>query len=272
LWFFSNKFTDSSSVSLGLGIENVDYQLAGTYSAGQKAGTRGGIYSYSAPGFSLNLNLNFPLVEFELYGNKASIVIDGQYTYGIASVSFNSDFSIPQLQGSSYSVSSHLYDAKALFKYRFIKNQYGLSPFLGLGYLLYEVLPDLNPISGGTFNGQLVVGDSNFSGVGLPLGVEFRAFTHLGGRFSLTPYFLMAEISEDIVNASSYEVSGFPPIAMQILLNYEFTRSFSVLLDVHYLKFEGSSSGAWSRLGNDYTDGSMTLQSYSVVSGLKYVF
>jgi hypothetical protein len=274
LWFFSSKIAEKLSLDLGLGVQNLSYQLKGTYTDGQKKGSRGSIYSFSAPGFALHVHGSLPVVEFSLTEHRASVILDGQFSYGLSNVSFNSDFQVSELRGSSFEVASHQYDIKALMKYELTRrpSTYNLAVSLGAGYLLYDVLPDLNPIHGGSFDGEIVVGDITFSGVGFPIQFDVRAFRHFSAKFSMTPYLLLGDVSEEITSNTGYEISTLSPIQIEFSGAYQIASAWSAVIEGRYLKFEGSGSGNGARLKSNYQNGELFFQSYQILAGLKFDF
>jgi hypothetical protein len=269
LWFWTGKISDKGQVQLGVGLGNITYKLEGTLASGNSST----IYQYDFLGFTLDTFIRYNLLEYP-FGSKYKLSwgLGGGYTYGLFRLTFSPDFTIGELRGKGYTVTTNTYDFDMLFRFHFQPPQGKVHFDIGIGptFYYYEVAPDLEENQ--SFK-QAVFGDLTVQGLGLPsvaLNVQAKKLGHFGLR--VVPLLLLADISEDAVVNPPFDVSGFPPTLFQLLLGYPFATHWMLSGRGDYFFAEAKSTGAGTRVGRDYTDGKVSLGMIRGSVGIRYVF
>jgi len=271
-WFWDNKNQDRGSLRLLLGAQNLSFELSGLNSSGDRQGIAPG---YDFFGLGLNFGGEFIPLQTKILGRAFQAVLRGDFEYGLHRVSFSNPFpQIPEIAGQGYEISSQMWSIEGLGRMLLKEFDRGSFEFgLGLGFLYYAISPDLSPVQGGVYDGQLVFFDNVVSALTIP--VEFR-FKFLD-KFSIQPRFrvlLLSNYSENVANQSAKsEISGFPLLASGTF-GWEINKHWSLESDLEYIKINSSdkSDTTDDRFGVQYTKGQSSFNSLRMLAGLRWKF
>jgi len=267
-WFWSPKAKEHGLIRLNTGFQSIGYTLTGNVAGTSRSIPPG----YNFLGWGLGLVAEFIPLQTTVYERSLYPVIRGGYSFGLHRVSFSNPFpNVPEVAGKAYQLSTNSYSLEGLTRYRAAEFQGGfLQIGLGVGFLYHEVQPDLDPIQGGSYNGEVVFLDTSFSSLTIPFEIYVRAFDdyYFEPRVS---WLAMPSISQDASGATGMKAGGLP-FQIQMTFGYLLSELWSVEAEAEYLFLSGSSTGTTTRLGTTYTDGKIDLSYQRYVMGLRYRF
>jgi len=269
IWFWDKRADSFGSLKFSSGFQNIQYSLSGLDNTGSRINVPPG---YNFFGWNFSLAGEFIPLQTNLLSRLLYPVIRGTYSFGFHRVSFSNPFpTVPEVAGKGYQINTNTYSIEGLTRFQALRFARGdLTIGLGIGFYFHEMAPDLEPIDGGAFAGQVVFSDTTFSSLTIPL--EFRV--RFLERFFVEPrvwYFVTPDFGDNASGTPDIKSSGLP-IRASFTGGWNFAGHWWVEGDVDYFTAKGKSSSTTSttRLGTAFTKGEvdMTFQKYTL--GLKY--
>lgn len=267
-WFWQPEAKEHGAFRLTTGFQKISYTLNGNVNGTKQAVPPG----YDFMGWSLGVAAEFIPLQTRLFNRVFFPVIRGNYSYGLHRVSFSNPFpNVPEVAGKAYQISTNSYSLEGVARLRVFEFKGGYFQFgLGLGFLYYEVQPDLDPIQGGNFNGQVIFLDTAFSSLTVPFEIYVRAFDdfYLEPRITLCA---LPNLSENASGTPGMKTEGMP-LQIELNVGYFLSSRWALELESEFLSLKGQSSGTATRLGTTYSDGEMDLSYQRYIVGLRYHF
>lgn len=267
-WFWAPEATERGSLRLHLGFQNLFFQLKGTTSAGDGQSVPPG-YNFNGMGLLVSGEL-IPLMTTAL-NRKLFPVLRLDYLFGFHRVSFSNPFpQIPEVAGKGYEVQTQAFRIEGLTRFRAFEQQRGYIQFgFGLGFYYHTVAPDLSPVQGGLYNGQLVFYDNTISSISIPIEITW----HFLDTFYVIPkYYYLAnpKVSESAAQTDGLKISGMP-LAFSFTTGWQLSKHWALEAELDWLDV-GTKGGSGSRFGVDYTNGVTDIESRRFMGGVRYQF
>ncbi len=269
-WKFvwSPDIAERVEFQLTTGLQTIEYHLTGLVDD-----TPTTIYKYAFHGVDIEPQLRLTLARWK----ELSIDFATRYCLGLYSLEFSSQEVVTELRGRAYSIMTHDIEALLRTGWSFRWRDLRLHPRIGLGYKIFNIRPDLDPISSGDLQGETPFGDTTLTTLLNEISIDASYRDTWGLMLAASPYLAFRSLKDIAARSDHFSVSGLP-LSIQSRAFWRFSDPWSLVLQANWFKVSGNqkaespTNAEFERLGKDYTQGKLALNVWRINLGVSARF